>query len=89
MIKKIIKEDKDRCYEFAKQIITGGNQYNRFDKDISTQINRTYIGKLGEYIFLKLLRDEEIPYEEGDILKYLKDRKMSILMISKQKTGKR
>lgn len=60
-------EEKERCYEFARQIITGGNQFNRFNQNDNTQINRTYVGKLAEYVFLKFLHEQGIKYDEGDM----------------------
>ncbi len=67
MIRNITQEEKVRCYEFAREIITGGNQFNRFQQNQNTQINRTYIGKLAEYVFLHLLQEQGIDYAEGDM----------------------
>lgn len=67
MIRNITLEEKTRCLDFATQIIQGGNQYNRFNQNNSTQINRTYVGKLAEYVFLHFLHENNIPYEEGDM----------------------
>jgi hypothetical protein len=63
----VTPEEIDRCYAFAKKIIEGGNQFNRFNQNTSTQINRTYIGKLAEYVFLHYLHSQMIEYAEGDM----------------------
>ena len=51
----ITQEEKTRSLNFATEIITGGNQFDRFNQSIATQITRTYVGKLAEYIFLHFL----------------------------------
>lgn len=59
---------RNRALDFAKRIILSGNQYSRLlpnevrnSDDVSLQqkieIQRTYIGKLGEMAFLKLLQE--------------------------------
>ena len=53
----ITKEDINRCHDFAKAIIQTRNQYNRFHKNQSIQIERTFIGKIAEYIFLRYLNE--------------------------------
>ncbi len=53
----IAKADISRCLDFAKNIIQTRNQYNRFHKNQSIQIERTFIGKIAEYVFLKYLND--------------------------------
>jgi hypothetical protein len=58
-------EEIHRSYKFAKDIIEQNNQYNRFDKSIQTQINRTYIGKLAEYVFLHYLQELGKDITEG------------------------
>jgi len=60
-------EEKEKCYQFASKIIGGGNQYNRFGQDSQTQIHRTYIGKLAEYIFLHFLQSRGIDVDEADM----------------------
>lgn len=67
MIRQITLQEKNRCLKFAKEIIQSGNQFNRFNKNEITQINRTYVGKLAEYVFLNFLNDNGIEYEEGDM----------------------
>lgn len=67
MILKISNEQKKRCLNFAVEIIKGENQFNRFNQNQLTQINRTYVGKLAEYIFLHFLNDNGIEYDEGDM----------------------
>jgi hypothetical protein len=68
MIKlNITQEEKTRALNFATEIITGGNQFDRFNQTIATQITRTYVGKLAEYIFLHFLRKRNIIVEEGDM----------------------
>ena len=63
----ISKEDINKCLEFAKHIIQTSNQYNRFHKNQSIQVERTFIGKIAEYMFLKFLNDEGKNYPEGDM----------------------
>lgn len=65
-----VDESMRKCaLQFAKDIILSDNQYSRLlpvnirnSNDISLkqkiEIQRTYIGKLGELIFLKLLREK-------------------------------
>lgn len=67
MIRQITTQEKNRCLKFATEIILGGNQFNRFNQNQITQINRTYVGKLAEYVFLKFLNDNGIEYKEGDM----------------------
>jgi len=63
----ITEEEKTKCLYFAEVIVTTDNQFNRFNQNIQTQINRTYIGKLAEYVFLHLLHSRGIDYPEGDM----------------------
>ena len=62
-------EMRRTALQFAKDIILSDNQYSRLlpesirnSNDVSLQqkieIQRTYIGKLGELVFLKLLRSK-------------------------------
>ena len=67
MNRTVSKEEKERCYAFAEDIIKGGNQFNRFSQSEITQIHRTYTGKLAEYIFLNLLHERSVNYDEGDM----------------------
>lgn len=67
MIIKINDRDKHRCLKFSKSIINSSNQYNRFNKTTRTQIERTYIGKLAELMFLRYLHLNDINYDEGDM----------------------
>jgi hypothetical protein len=64
---QISESDKVRCLKFAQDIINSSNQFNRFSKTKTKQIERTYIGKLAELMFLKLLKSNSIPYDEGDM----------------------
>ena len=64
---KISEDDKLRCLTFAENIIRETNQYNRFNKSEKTQIQRTYIGKLAEYMFLKYLQNNGIDYEDQNM----------------------
>ena len=56
--------DKKKCLDFAKSIISSNNQYNRFNKDKYIQIQRTFIGKLAEYLFLQFLLKRGVLYSE-------------------------
>jgi len=67
MLRLITEREKEKCLYFAEVIVTTSNQYNRFNQNIQTQINRTYIGKLGEYVFLHFLNSKGIDYPEGDM----------------------
>ncbi len=63
----ITQEEKTRSLNFATEIITGGNQFDRFNQSVATQITRTYVGKLAEYIFLHFLQSRNINVNEGDM----------------------
>ncbi|MBT7556188.1 hypothetical protein HN615_04605 [Candidatus Woesearchaeota archaeon] len=65
IIRKVTENEKEKCYQFSKDIIEGGNQFNRFNQSLKTQINRTYIGKLAEYVFLNFLKENSVTYDEG------------------------
>jgi hypothetical protein len=67
IVRKITIEEKTRSLNFAKEIILGGNQYDRFNQSITKQIERTYIGKLAEYVFLHFLHSRNILIEEGEM----------------------
>lgn len=67
IVRSISKNEIIRCYKFAEDIIKQDNQYNRFQQSQETQILRTYIGKLAEYIFLNYLKSQGINYPEGDM----------------------
>ncbi len=70
-IVNITAEMKKDAFDFAKNIILGDNQYSRLlpnniknsnDVDMKNklEIQRTYIGKLGELAFLELLNEKGI-----------------------------
>ena len=63
----ISKKDINKCFNFSKAIIQTNNQFNRFHKSQQIQIERTFIGKIAEYIFLKFLRNNGVNYPEGDM----------------------
>lgn len=65
----VLEEEKVRCLSFATTIIRGGNQFDRFNKSMDTQIIRTYVGKLAEYLFLHFLQSRAIDKNEGDMFK--------------------
>ena len=68
MINRFISyDDKKRCLEFSKKIILSNNQYDRFSKNKYIQIQRTFIGKLAELIFLKFLNENDKKIDEGDM----------------------
>ena len=64
---KICEYDKQRCLKFAKDIIYSSNQYNRFSQTTQIQIERTYVGKLAELMFLRYLNSNSKSYDEGDM----------------------
>ena len=66
---QITQEEKSRSYSFAQQIIKGNNQFNRFNKSEEIQVNRTYVGKLAEYVFLHYLQSKAVLQDEGDMFK--------------------
>ena len=63
----VSQQQKDRCYEFATEIIEGENQFNRFRQTSSIQIQRTYIGKLAELLFREYLESRGIDIPIGDM----------------------
>lgn len=67
---------KEICWNFAVNIIRGNNQYNRIlpnevrnDEEIASliRIQRTYVGKLAECVFLQYLANNNINYDAGDM----------------------
>lgn len=68
MIERTVNQRQaKKCHEFATKIISGDNQYNRFNKTIDTQITRTYVGKLAEVIFFEYLKELGVNVTEGDM----------------------
>ncbi|GAB6100648.1 hypothetical protein JCM16358_25270 [Halanaerocella petrolearia] len=63
----ITSEMRKKAHNFASNIISGGNQYDRLPTTINERIGRTFAGKLAEYAFLHYLRSQEINYSEGDM----------------------
>ncbi len=54
-------EMKEKCYYFAAAIVLSKNQFKRFpNEDIIDRIERTFAGKLGEYVFLKYLENKKL-----------------------------
>lgn len=64
---EITREMIERCYNFSADIILGGNQYNRLPAIVDVRIERTFVGKLAEYVFLNYMRNRGINYDEGDM----------------------
>ena len=52
---KITQKMRDMAYEFAVKIEKGKNQYARLGQSEDELIETTYIGKLGELVFLKAI----------------------------------
>ncbi len=69
------KEELIKCYEFSEAIILNSNQYNRFSKNNTIQIERTFADKFGEYAFLLYLQNIGINYPEGDMFKIFQGQK--------------
>lgn len=67
LVVKITPAMRERAFNFASQIIRDGNQYNRLPTSIKKRIERTFVGKLAEYVFLIYLRRQGINYPEGDM----------------------
>lgn len=73
MIIQITANEKQRCLEFARKIVLGGNQYARLGANDKKRVQRTYAGKVAEYAFLKYIRANGKPnYPEGDMFKIFK-----------------
>ena len=75
---EITQDMRDRALEFAKAIILSDNQYSRLlpqhvwaSGDVSLrqklEIQRTYVGKLGELVFAKLLESRGIAVDYEDM----------------------
>lgn len=57
----ITREMKEKCYYFAAAIVLSKNQFKRLpNEDIIDRIERTFAGKLGEYVFLNYLESEKL-----------------------------
>ena len=54
---KITTEMQDAAYKFANEIIKSNNQYSRLSALSGQELERTYVGKLGELVFLSWLKD--------------------------------
>lgn len=63
----ITQEMIEKCYRFSSQIILGDNQFDRLPATLDVRVERTFVGKLAEYVFLNYLRSEGIYYDEGDM----------------------
>ena len=71
--------------EFCSKYNKGNNQYNRIlpnevrnDEEIASliRIQRTYVGKLAECVFLQYLANNNINYDAGDMFCIWKDKIM-------------
>lgn len=69
----ITSDMREKSWIFAEKIIIGDNQYNRLlpaevkdDKELADliRIQRTYVGKLAECIFLQYLQDNGVNYDD-------------------------
>jgi hypothetical protein len=58
---------RDDAYNFAYELETKHNQYNRLGQKMNELIETTYIGKLGELAFLKFLNQCGKFPEVGDM----------------------
>ena len=76
----ITEKMKTQAFDFAKTIILGENQYSRLlpntiresndvDMQKKVEIQRTYVGKLGELAFLELLNCKKIQVDTTDMFK--------------------
>jgi hypothetical protein len=63
----IKQEEMKSSLNFATEIIFGGNQFDRFNQSVATQITRNYVVKLAGYIFLHFLQSCYIIAKEGDM----------------------
>lgn len=57
------------CYNFANNIISSNNQYNRIPTTFDNRIERTFIGKLSELCFLHYLNINNKNYPTGNMFK--------------------
>lgn len=82
---EVTAEMKKKALKFACDIILSDNQYSRLlpenilqSNDIELknkiEIQRTYMGKLGELAFLKYLNELSIYPDITDILLFMKDK---------------
>lgn len=63
----ITKDMIEKCYNFANEIITGNNQYDRLPTTIDKRIERTFIGKLAELVFYKYICSKGVNYDIKDM----------------------
>jgi len=82
------RDELVKCYEFSKSIILSNNQYNRFFKNKITQIQRTFVGKLGEYSFLLYLKERGINYPEDGMFEIFEGKTNVDLFDFKTPSGK-
>lgn len=71
----LFQEDIARCWNFASQIVRGGNQYDRMmkagvsnEERIEYRIKRTFVGKIGEMAFYRFLSKRGINVQNFDAM---------------------
>ena len=58
---------RKKAYEFSEKIIKSNNQYERLVASENVEIQRTYVGKLGEVAFYELLKQKGINIDISDM----------------------
>lgn len=66
-IVQITSEMRDRCLNFSEKIIDGNDQFNRLNNTVPIRIERTFVGKLAELVFLEYLNLNGLNIEENDM----------------------
>ena len=60
-------------YKYAVKIVEIGKAYKRFNETKEQQIERWYLGKLGEIVFFNLLAKNDIHVEYSELFKFEAD----------------
>ena len=66
---KITTQQKKDAYKWAEWTVMCGGAFNRYNKNIQHQIDKHYIGKLGEIAFYNIATREGIMMDYDEIIK--------------------
>jgi hypothetical protein len=72
---KITTQQKKDAYKWAQWMVMCGGAFNRYNKNLQHQIDKHYLGKLGEIAFYNIATREGIMMDYNDVInqQYLKN----------------